>query len=78
MRLSDFPTQRRAGRQSQVDMLPADVVQQLIDARLAGSHSVGAMIEWLHAEGHDQVSSAMLSCWFQARGYRHGSGNADA
>lgn len=78
MKLSDFPTQRRVGRQSQVDLLPADVVAQLIEARQAGSHSVGAMVEWLKSEGHEQVSAAMLSCWFQARGYRHGSGNADA
>lgn len=78
MKLSDFPTQRRVGRVSHVDLLPPDVVQQLIEARQAGTHSVGAMIEWLKSEGHDTVTAAMLSCWFQSRGYRHGAGRGDA
>jgi len=78
MKLSEFPTTRRTGRVSGVDLLPDEVRDQLIAARLSGSHSVGAMVAWLKAEGYEHVSTAMLSCWFQARGYRHGGGSADA
>lgn len=78
MKLNDWPTHRRTARLSVVDLLPDDVRDQLITARLAGSHSVGAMVEWLKAEGHDRVTVAALSCWFQSRGHRHGAGNADA
>lgn len=78
MKLSEFPTTRRTGRVSGVDLLPDDVIAQLVEARQEGTHSVAAMVEWLHAEGHEHVSAAMLSCWFQARGYRHGVPRADA
>lgn len=78
MKLNDWPTSRRTARLSVVDLLPDEVRDQLVQARLAGSHSVGAMVEWLKSEGHDRVTVAALSCWFQSRGFRHGSGSGDA
>jgi len=48
------------------------VRDQLIDARLAGTHSVAQMVAWLQAEGYDRVSANALSNWFQTRGYRSG------
>ena len=77
MKLSDFPTQRRVGRVSHVDLLPDDVVAQLVEARLAGSHSVSVMVEWLQSEGYDQVSPGALSGWFLSRNIKAGAG-ADA
>jgi phosphoserine phosphatase len=78
MNLSDWPSKRAVGRVSVVDQLPPEVVEQLIAARRAGSHSVGAMIAWLKSEGHDTVSVSALTNWFQARGYRHGAGSGPA
>ena len=74
MQLNDWPTSRRTARLSAVDTLPDDVVAQLVEARLAGSHSVSVMVEWLKAEGHDQVTPSMLSCWFLNRNIKAGAG----
>lgn len=78
MKLSDFPRHRRTARVSAVDLLPDEVVAQLIEARRSATHSVGAMVEWLKSEGYDNVTVAMLSCWFQARGHRHGADRGNA
>lgn len=74
MKLDDWPTQRRAARLSSVDRLPDEVRDQLVAARLANTHSVPAMIDWLHAEGHQDVTVSALSCWFLARNMKAGSG----
>lgn len=78
MKLSDFPSTRRVGRVSVIDTLPEEVREQLIEARLSGSHSTGAMVEWLKSEGYNNVNASTLSNWFQARGYRHGSHSGNA
>jgi len=77
MQLNDWPTSRRTARLSVVDTLPEDVRAQLVEARLAGSHSVSVMVEWLAAEGYDQVTPGALSCWFLSRNIKAGAG-ADA
>jgi hypothetical protein len=77
MQLNDWPTSRRAARVSVVDTLPAEVRAQLVEARLAGSHSVSVMVEWLQSEGYDQVSPGALSGWFLSRNIKAGAG-ADA
>lgn len=78
MKLNDWPTSNRATRVSVVDLLPDDVREQLIESRLAGNHSVPAMVAWLKSEGHDQVSTSALSAWFLNRNLRHGGARADA
>lgn len=77
MKLDDWPTSRRAARQSVVDALPDDVRDQLVAARTAGTHSVSAMIDWLTAEGFDQVTPGALSCWFLNRNIKAGVARGD-
>jgi hypothetical protein len=72
MKLTEWPTRKQVGRPSAVDLLPDEVRDQLVAARLGGTHSVGAMVAWLKAEGHDQVSSNALANWFQTRGHQSG------
>lgn len=80
---------RKTGRRSVVDALPDGLREQLIEARLAGTHSVGSMIEWLHNDEEihtdddvktrcEAVTASALSGWFQSRGHRAGSGRGDA
>lgn len=90
MKLSEYATTRRTGRVSSVDLLPPEIVEQLVAARLANTHSVPAMIEWLRtdeetrqsapgvAEKCDAVTAGALRQWFDARGYKPGSGSGDA
>jgi hypothetical protein len=79
MRLSDRPTSRRRGRVSSVDRLPTDILDQLLEARRSGSHSVNDMVDWLHSDPDhtdpvfQQVTASALSQWFAARGHRVGS-----
>lgn len=77
MKLSSWE-RRKSGRLSVVDTLPDEVREQLIEARLAGTHSVGSMVEWLAHEGYEQVTASALSGWFQSRGHRAGGGRGDA
>ena len=74
MKLNDWPTSRRAARVSVVDTLPDDVREQLVIARLNGTHSVNVMVEWLKAEGYEQVTPGALSCWFLNRNIKAGAG----
>lgn len=78
MNLSDWPSTRATGRLSAVDQLPTEVVEQLVAARTAGSHSVAAMVSWLKSEGYDTVTVSALANWFASRGHRHGAGSGDA
>lgn len=90
MKLSEYPTTRRTGRVSSVDQLPPEIIEQLVAARVSGSHSVPAMIEWLRtdeetrqsapdvAERCDAVTAGALRQWFDARGYKAGAGSGDA
>jgi hypothetical protein len=78
MKLSEFPARKQVGKPSVVDQLPDEIRQQLIDARLAGTHSVGAMCAWAKAEGYENVTSNALSNWFQTRGYQAGGGAREA
>jgi hypothetical protein len=70
-------TGRKRTRRSAVDTLPEDIREQLIEARLAGTHSVTDMVEWLHndpehGDAYHSVSVPALTQWFQRRGYRAG------
>lgn len=70
-RLADTPGFQRK-RLSQIDLLPADIRDQLIAARLNHTHSVSEMVTWLH-DAHDgqyqNITKAMLDNWFQRWGY---------
>ena len=72
MKLDEWPTRKQVGFVSSVDLLPDEVRDQLVAARLAGSHSVSSMVAWLQNEGHDRVTSNALSNWFQTRGFKSG------
>jgi hypothetical protein len=65
---------RKPSRLSVVDRLPADVLEQLIAARRAGTHSVTAMAEWLAHEGHTDppVTANALRNYFANRGINIG------
>jgi len=75
MMLNEWPGRRR-GRPSVVDTLPDDVIAQVVDARVSGSHSVSSMIEWLKSEGYENVSPSALINWFQTRGHSAGMGKS--
>lgn len=58
-----------------VDGLPADVIDQLVEARRSGSHSVADMVDWLHNDpdhtdaAFRKVTVSALQQWFAARGH---------
>ena len=72
-RLEDMPQTHRS-RASCVDLLPKDIFDQIIEARVAGTHSVAMMIRWLHDESFEgkylHVKKTTLDAWFQRNGYR--------
>lgn len=76
MLLDEWP-QGRVGRTSAIDRLPDDVRDQLVDARLAGTHSVRAMVAWLTNEGYTDVTVNALANWFSTRGYPSGAGRVE-
>jgi hypothetical protein len=73
MRLSEMPKTRR-GRRSAIDELPDSIVEQLIEARSLGTHSVPEMVSWLHDPTFDEqylhITISMLDTWFGRRGHR--------
>ena len=73
MKLDEWPARKQVGFVSSVDLLPDEVVAQLVAARLSGTHSVAAMVAWLQSEGFDKVTANALSNWFQTRGHRSGA-----
>jgi hypothetical protein len=74
MQLADMPgkDQTRLGK-SAVDVLPPEVVAQLVSARQNDTHSVNMMIRWLHSIGHETVSTSGLSQWFHRNQIVRGS-----
>jgi hypothetical protein len=75
--LSEF--QRPEQARSFIDRMPPELVAQLVEARLSGSHSAADMVEWLHTDPehgdeYRRVTVNMLEKWFSARGYRAGAG----
>lgn len=72
MKLTEW-TARKPGRVSVVDQLPPAMIDQLVAARAAGTHSVGSMVDWLAHEGHPEVTVSALNNWFATRGHPHGS-----
>lgn len=68
MQLSDYRNGKQ--RRSCVDLLPADVREQLCEAKRSRSHSVREMIEWLQLEGYEDVTASALNQWFDREGVR--------
>lgn len=76
MRLSEFD--KDGATRSAVDRLPADVLDQLTEARRIGSHGPTAMVRWLHhnpdfGDDYKHITVSMLDKWFVRRSGRAGS-----
>jgi hypothetical protein len=60
-------------KKSAIDLLPQDVVDQLIEARTKRTHSSSQMIAWLHDEDFDgqylHITKTMLDSWFLRKGH---------
>ena len=73
MRLSEFPHQRPS-RVSAIDQLPQEILDQMIESRVTGTHYVSEIVEWLHSPDfdgeYDHIAIPMLTNWFSRRGYR--------
>ena len=73
MRLADYP-HRDTNRRSAIDQLPDEIIEQMVEARVTGTHYVNEIVDWLHSpdfEGmYDHITIPMLANWFARRGYR--------
>ncbi len=74
MRLSEFVDSKR----SIIDLLPDEVVEELVAARRANTHGPSAMVRWLHnnpefGDDYKHVTVQQLEKWFARRGIRAGS-----
>jgi hypothetical protein len=73
MELANFP-KRAPIDKSKVGSLPPEVLEQLVAAKRARTHTVPEMIDWLHTDPehagkYDDVSSELLHQWFKRHGH---------
>lgn len=73
MRLSEFP-HKHPTRRSAIDDLPQEILDQMIEARVNGTHYVTEIVQWLHNPDfdgeYDHITIPMVTNWFYRRGYR--------
>jgi phosphoserine phosphatase len=72
MKLADTPGKDARNVRAAIANLPPDVLDQVVHAFTHDTHSTRQIVEWLRAEGYDEVSAGAFDYYFRNRELRRG------